>query len=411
MRSSQEQLATKLQQSQNQLEQAKAQCHQTKTQLDQTKAELDRARKQVSHLQTQRDQTQMQLLQSKTQLEQSRILNEQTRAQNSHLHAQLEQLSTHFNQARVQAAQLQTQLQASEKSMETSTESLLIKVDRFGSVSVMKVALRKCICEFLLSICVKACVLISVQESEVTRLQARISSLERAAGRQHLYNHTLSHPALHQFTHSPQQSPASSPRNPLTAVSSSNHAHSSPPRTHLQPTSAPHLSDQTESHRTCDWLQSSSMDSSLDLPLSLKAVLREAFSKQPCDSSSPSVSSLLETVDTSWQGLSGVEATATSDLSFNPLTYMADKQDDRNLNMEATSMQEVDEEQTSESRRGSVCTLVGRQEDEVDTSSLTGMLRFVNQTLAMQEDPSLWSSTGISETGSSLTHQVTTPSV
>lgn len=102
-----------------------------------------------------------------------------------------------------------------------------------------------------------------------------------------------------------------------------------------------------------------------------------------------------------------MEATATSDLSFNPLTYMTDKHDDRNLNMEATSMQEGDDERASESRRESVCTLVGQEEEE-DMSSLTGMLRFVNQTLAMQEDPSLWSSTGLSETGRSLTLQVIT---
>lgn len=103
-----------------------------------------------------------------------------------------------------------------------------------------------------------------------------------------------------------------------------------------------------------------------------------------------------------------MEATATSDHSFNPLTYMVDEQDDRNLNMEATSTQEGADEQTCESRRESVCTLVG-QEEEVDMSTLTGMLRFVNQTLAMQEDPSLWSSTGRSETGRSVPLQVTTP--
>ncbi len=413
MRSSQEQLAAKLQQSQIQLEQAKAHSDQTRTQLDQTKTELDRTRNQVSHLQTQRDQTQAQLLLSKTQLEQSRILYEETRAQNSLLHAQLEQLSAQLNQARVQAAQLQTQLQASEKSMETSNESLLIKVKVFRSVSVMKVALWECIGEYLVHIFIKVCVLVFLQESEVTRLQARISSLERAADHQHLYHHTLSLPALHQFTHSPDRSssahsPPFSPKK-QTTVPSSKHAHSpthtracsSPPaHTYLQPASAPHLSNQT-----CDWLQSSGIDSSLDLPLSLKATLREALGKQPWESTSPSVSAFPDTVDHSWQGLSAMEATATSDLSFNPLTYMADKHDDRNL--EATSMQEGDDEQGSESRRESVCTLVGQEEEEeADMSSLTGMLRFVNQTLAMQEDPSLWSSTGLSETGRNLTLQV-----
>lgn len=87
-----------------------------------------------------------------------------------------------------------------------------------------------------------------------------------------------------------------------------------------------------------------------------------------------------------------------------------DEQDDRKLNMEATLMQDGEGEQESVSRRESVSTLVG-QEEEVDMNSLTGMLRFVNQTLAMQEDPSLWSSTGISETRRSPSLQVTATSL
>lgn len=234
----------------------------------------------------------------------------------------------------------------------------------------------------------------------MTRLQARISSLERAADLQHLYRHTESSSSSH--------SPPSSPKKPHTTLPSSKHSThlrsptqtrtcSSPPAHTYLHTSHPHLPT---------WLQSSSIDSSLDLPLSLKATLREALSKHPWESSSSSpslsISSFPDTVDHSWQGLNTTEATVTSDLSFNPLTYMADKRDDGH--MEATSMQEGDEEQTSESRRESVCTLVGQQEEQLDMSSLTGMLRFVNQTLAMQEDPSLWSSTGLSQT-----LQVTTP--
>lgn len=97
-----------------------------------------------------------------------------------------------------------------------------------------------------------------------------------------------------------------------------------------------------------------------------------------------------------------MEVTASSDLSFNPLTYMVDRQEDRNLSRDATLMQEGDDEQGSETRRDSVCTLVGQEEEEqVDMSSLTGMLRFVNQTLAMQDDLSLWSSTGLSQSGHS----------
>ncbi|KAA8587730.1 hypothetical protein FQN60_016592 [Etheostoma spectabile] len=375
MLSSQEQLADKLQESQNQLQEAK-------TQLERTRTELDRTRNQASQLQTQRDQFQTQLLQSKTQLEQSRVLYEQARAQNSQLHAQLEQLSSQLNQTQVQAAQLQTQLQASNKSMETSKESLLIK------------------------------------ESEVTRLHAKISSLERAADRQHLYSHTLSLPALHTLTHPPESShsahaPSSSPQKLQATLPSSQHSHLtrllSP--THTRTCSSPpaHNFLQPESLQTADWLQSSSIDSSLDVPPSLKATLREALSKHAWESSTPSVSSFLS-VDHSWQGLSATDATATSDLSFNPLTYLADSQEDRSLIMKATSMQEGDEEQTSESRRESVCTLVGQEEEEgVDMSSLTGMLKFVNQTLAMQEDPSLWSSTGLSQSGRSLAPQVTTP--
>ncbi|KAM7379087.1 hypothetical protein PAMP_004661 [Pampus punctatissimus] len=387
MRSSQEQLTTKLQQSQIQLEQAKARCDQTKAQLDQTsaqleqtKAELDRTWTQANHLQTQFNQSQTQLLQSKTQLEQSRILYEQAKDQNCHFHVQLEQLSTQLNQARVQIAQLQTQLHTSKKCMETSSESLLIK------------------------------------ESEVTRLQARISSLERAADRQilTLHDHTFSLPALRRFTCSPDRSsfahsPPSSPKRLQTIVHSPSHAHSaviqtcsSPPaQTDLQLTSVP-LSDQTEGKQTL--LQSSSINSSLDLPLSLKATLREALSHQPWESSSPSISSFPDTADHSWQGLSATEVTATSDLSFNPLTYMADRQEDRKLNRDSTLMQEGDDERTSVSMRESVCTLVG-QEEEVDMSSLTGMLRFVNQTLAMQEDLSLWSSTGLSQSGRNLALQ------
>ncbi|XP_060899410.1 coiled-coil domain-containing protein 18 [Labrus mixtus] len=371
MRSSQEQLAAKLQQSQNQLEQVKAECEQTKIKVDRTETELDRTRSHVIHLQAQGDQTQAELLQSKTQLEQTRILYEQSRAQNSHLHGQLEQLSVQLNQARVQTAALQDQLWASEKKMETSSESLLIK------------------------------------ESEVTRLQARLSSLERAADRQNLFNHSLCLPAMYssQGSSSPH-SPQSSPRMSQTTAMTSNNPLSAPlfsptpqrtclsPLPHTQPFSAPFLSNQT-----CDWLQRSSIDSSLDFPLSLKATLRE-LSKQPLESTSPSASSFsTDTVDHSWQGLSAAEATATPDLSFNPLTYMLDRHDDRGL-------QEEDEEPTSESRRESVTTLVPEEENK---SHLTGMMKFVNETLAMQEDLTLWSSsTARPLLSQSCTLQVTT---
>lgn len=393
MRSSQEQLTAKLQQSQTQLDHAKAQCDQAKTralqlqshldqakaQLDKTKAELDHTRSQASHLQTQLNQSQAELLQSRTQLEQIGMLYNQARTHNSHLHSQLEQLSAQLNQARVPAAQLQAQLHTSEKSTDTSDETLLIK------------------------------------ESEVTRLQARISSLERAADRQHL-THTLSLPALHKHTHSPEYPSPHSPKHHQTTIHSHahshtirshspTHVHSSPTaHTHLEPALVPYLSNQTEPHQTSEWLQTSSGDSSLNLPLSVKATLREALSQHPWESSSPSFSLYPHTVDHSWQGLSATEATATSDLSFNPLTYMMDKRngpkgegdEERNPNMKATLMQEGSEEWANNLRRESVDTLVGHEEEE---GPLTGMLRFVNQTLAMQEDPSLWSCMGPSQTG------------
>ncbi|KAM8849404.1 coiled-coil domain-containing protein 18 isoform 2-T5 [Spinachia spinachia] len=363
MLSSQEHLAAKLQQSQNQLQE-------TQTQLEQTKAQLNRTRDQAGHLQTQRDQSRTQLLQNKAQLEQSKILCEQTRAQNSHLRSQLEKLSNKFIQANVQVGQLQTHLQASKKSMEMSNESLLIK------------------------------------ESEATRLQARISCLERAADRNHLYAHTASLPAPHTLAHSPESS--SSPHKLQTTLPSFIHTRStrplSPPaHSYLQPVSSPHHSNQSESQRTCEWLQRSSIDSSLELSQSLKATLREALGKCPWELSSPSPTSSSEAADHSWKGLNDMEATATPDLSFNPLTYMVEKREPVNRDMEDASMQDSGDEQRSESRRESVCTLVGQE--EVDMSSLTGMLRFVNQTLAMQEDPSLWNATGLSQTGRILTLQ------
>lgn len=148
---------------------------------------------------------------------------------------------------------------------------------------------------------------------------------------------------------------------------------------HLQP---PHRPNQTRS-----W---SLADSSLDLPDSVKATLREALSKQPWGSSSTSLCTS-SSVEQSWQDFGAPEASAASDLSFNPLTYAA----------------EGVQEQASESRRESVSTLVGQEEVE-DMSTLTGLLRFVNQTLAKQDDPSLWSSTGLGESGDGRRLQVTT---
>lgn len=236
----------------------------------------------------------------------------------------------------------------------------------------------------------------------MTRLQARISSLERAAERQH---HILPLPPL--FTH-PQETTADLDptylHNPPMALPIPPHPthHLSPAPTLTVPPplalTEPLLPNQTQA-----W---SSIDSSLDLPPSLKATLREVLCKQSWESpfsSSPSLPSLQDLADQSMRGLGAADATAASDCSFNPLTYKVDPAEDATLDLEAPAHQEG----ARESRRGSVCTLVGEEgEEETDKDTLTGMLRFVNQTLAMQEDPFLWSSSRQSGTGSTLPPQV-----
>ncbi|KAM9719760.1 coiled-coil domain-containing protein 18 isoform 1-T1 [Menidia menidia] len=369
MRSSQEQLNVRLQQTQAQLEEAKARYEQARAQLDQAKLELDRAQSRAGHLQTELDQSQARLLQSTTQLEQSRTLHERSSVQNGRLHAQLHQLAAELNQTRAQVAQLQTQLHASKQSMETSVDSLLIK------------------------------------ESEVTRLQARISSWERAVDRRDLLTQTPPLPALPGFPDLPQPSrsthlPPSSAKSLSIPLRSPSDAHSvdlrsptntrpcSSPPAHPEPTSAPHPDAR---QLTRDWLQGSDTDSSLDLPPSLKATLREALTTHPWESSSGSVSTFTDAADHSWQGLCAAEATAASDLSFNPLTYMTDRQEDPNA--EASLERDGKDEPHRESRRESESTLVGQEEEEdeeMNMTSLTGMLKFVNQTLAMQQDPSVW---------------------
>lgn len=236
------------------------------------------------------------------------------------------------------------------------------------------------------------------QESEVTRLQARISSLERAAKRHH---HSLSLPALPptRLSHSADLPPSagSAPSSPKARLSTEptglplllSPTHPPAATSHPQP---PHPTKQT-----CSW---SLADSSLDLPESVKATLREALSKQPWESSSTSLCTS-SSLEQNWQSFGALEASASSDLSFNPLTYMADGN---------TQSAEGVQEQASESRRESVSTLVGQEEVE-DMSTLTGLLRFVNQTLAKQDDASLWSSTGLEESGDGRRLQVTTCSV
>lgn len=222
----------------------------------------------------------------------------------------------------------------------------------------------------------------------MTRLQARISSLERAAERHH---HSLSLPALPlaRLSHSAGPPPLSgsapsSPKDRLSTDPTGLPLLLGPP-TH-PPAATSHLQPPHRPKPTSSW---SLADSSLDLPDSVKATLREALGKQSWESSSSSSS-----VEQSWQGLGALEASAASDLSFNPLMYAA----------------EGVQEKASESRRESVSTLVGQEEVE-DMSTLTGLLRFVNQTLAKQDDPSRWSSTGLEESGDGRRLQVTTCSV
>lgn len=201
----------------------------------------------------------------------------------------------------------------------------------------------------------------------MTRLQSRISSLGRAAGRQSLYDHTVS-----------VSGPPAPSKRPQAALCTPSHGHSVP-----FPLPPAHSASQPASvlHQTSGRQQISSVDSSWDFPPSLKATLREALSQQPWEASSASVSSFPDTEEHSWQRLSATEASVVSDVSFDPLTYVLDQR-------EAGSTLEGDE-----SRRESASAVEGQE----DMSSLTGMLRFVNQTLAMQEDPSAWTCTSPAE--------------
>lgn len=234
----------------------------------------------------------------------------------------------------------------------------------------------------------------------MTRLRARISSLERAAERQH---HTLSLPAL--FTHSPETSgldPTPLENPPLAPPTPAQPTRPlSPAQTLTFPSPAAHT-DPPVPNQTRAW---SSIDSSLDPPPSLKATLREVLCEQPWEESSPSLSSLQDLVDPSGQSFSAVDATATSDCSFNPLTYKVDTAGDATLDPEASK----NEEGATEWSRESVCTtpISEKQREEMEVDTLTGTLRFVKQTLAMQDDPFLWGSSGQSETGRRLPPQVT----
>lgn len=203
----------------------------------------------------------------------------------------------------------------------------------------------------------------------MTRLQARISSLGRAAERRSHRSHSAS------LTEPPEPSFSSQPSLPSFRLLPASVRLS--PCSHLGPLHSP----------THDWPQSASLHSSTDPPLSLSG----ALIREPWDSSSVSGSTFPGSADQSWRGLSATEASATSDASFDPLTYMADKPNSADFPTEAPARQQGDNMPLTESRRESEGTLVGEDEGDVDMGSLTGMLRFVNQTLAMQQEPSPWS--------------------
>ncbi|KAM6948763.1 LOW QUALITY PROTEIN: coiled-coil domain-containing protein 18 [Aplochiton taeniatus] len=357
-----------------QLEQLRAQLDQSKgpasplgLQLEQVGAELDQSKDQASHLAVQVEQTKghashlgLQLEQVRAQLDQSKgrashlaVQLEQTKGQASHLGLQLEQVRAQLDQSVTQAALLQAQLHSAEKALQSSDEAMVIK------------------------------------ESEVARLQARISSLERASD---LHHSTLPTSPLPPHTHT-----HSAPLPPATQ-----HAANPLPLPDLGPTQAP-----------CGWLAGmerqpeSSVESSLDLSGGLKATLRDALAQQqhlPWGSSPHHLPPGLHEEagpDHSWQGLGLMESTVASDLSFNPLTYMVDKleeEEEEEGDPQREGSQDLEEGQERDPRREAI---LGHAQDEGevggDMSSLTGMLRFVNQTLAMQEDTTLWSSTALPE--------------
>ncbi|XP_051983885.1 coiled-coil domain-containing protein 18-like isoform X1 [Xyrauchen texanus] len=189
----------------------------------------------------------------------------------------LQQARDQLEEARATSALLHAELQSKEQLLQSANENLLIK------------------------------------ESEITRLQAKLSSFERAT---ELHNITLRH----------------KPSTPISPPLKDTILHGSLSPSHKTPSARSSLSS---------WHNTFS-DTSLEFSDNLKACVQAALLPPP----SP---------DQTWQGLSTHEATSTTDMSFNPLTYMLDRE--------------------------------GPEEQDLDT--LSGMLRFVNQTLALQEQQSL----------------------
>ncbi|KAK1790718.1 hypothetical protein P4O66_014572, partial [Electrophorus voltai] len=223
--------------------------------------------KEISALQ----QTREQLLKVSGQISSSLRLSQEQLSQ------RLQQAQEELGQARAHASDLRSQLSSTKHLLQCANESLLIK------------------------------------DSEIARLQAKISSLERTADLQsaNIQHESSTLPPLKDLPVYP-----SPQRDTLTRCSLS----------------------------STSWKDASS-DASLEHSESMMASVEAALRPQ----NSP---------DGGWQGLSTTGLTSTSDMSFNPLTYMVD---------------------------------AGETEEE-DVDSLSGTLRFVHQTLALQEHHSLCSS-------------------
>ncbi|XP_060762488.1 coiled-coil domain-containing protein 18 isoform X2 [Neoarius graeffei] len=295
-----------LQKSAQDLQDAHTRCDALSNQLDnvtqlerQKETDVERLQEQLRVLEKQRLQGEAQLQATITELqhelEQQRDDHNREVSALHHTHGQLLKVSDQISvslrssqeqleEARANAADLHTELRSTQELLQHANETLLIK------------------------------------ESEIARLQAKISSLERAS-------------ELCSSTHHHESST-------LPALS--------PPLKDPPLSSPPSLSDPLAGFSS--WKEASS-DVSLELSESLKAAL-----KPPCSPCS------------GWQGLSHTHLSSSSDMTFNPLAYMLDGEEPE-------------------------------EPEEPGMDSLSGMLRFVNQTLALQEQHSNTHIQDLSEDG------------
>ncbi|XP_061150911.1 coiled-coil domain-containing protein 18 [Syngnathus typhle] len=316
-------------------------------------------------------QQEIQLDQAKSELEHAKTELDRTKAEASHLQTRLEQSQNGLLQTETQlerSRNLYEKVKAQKRHLQVQLEQLSAQWKEARDKSAQR-------CTQLESSQGSAETSSELeQECEVTRL---ISSLERATERHHpaACDPNGSLPSVHpQEDSSSSPCPPSSPtRYPTTTISPSLAPRTSPP-------SATGTSPPSDAGLQM-LLQSCSNDLSLELPPSLKATLREALSQQPWESSNS------DSVDHSWQGLSSTEPPSSCELSFDPLTYVTG---DTSSSSEPTITEEGDNER------------VGASSPNEHMNSLKGMLRFVNQTLANQDDPSLWSSEGSSQSGPDL---------